>query len=289
MIGFNNRDGSLYFMDIEFKRWCNNTSDLTRGDSSMVDQKQPSQVEIDSDNQPQDPERRKIIKTIALGGAGLAAFGSAFFFNRSSSEQNEIISATTTTLGNEPAPSTTPSTSTTELSIPSTETNEPLVMSLEDLPTSIEDPGVWLDKITKISEEVYNSGDYSLLDYAHLFGERGTGGWIKQQAEEFERLRRTLGDNFNVTVSAEIIEEVDVSLTDGGGPIRIIETIYIPALSENPLFPNGELKRRLNYSVTPPAEITFIGNGASELVMLYLVNGITIICTYDKDGNCISS
>ena len=253
----------------------------------MVDQKQPQQSEALDGNQPQDPDRRKFIKIFALGGVGVAALGSALLLGRNSSEQEEAAPSTTQPITNEPTtPSTSPST-TAELAPPA-EVGKPAELSLDDLPSSIEDPQAWIDKIYSIMNTVYISGNYALLDYTHKGGQdRLLGAHIK---DDVRQIQEALGDKIgDFRISAKVIEVISYpnsDWTDGGGSVIVEQTIYNPILVGHRLYPDGEIKSRIDYNITSPTKTTFNEGGKMEEVELYLIGGIFELCTYDKDGNC---
>lgn len=249
----------------------------------MVDQKQPPQVEAVNDNLPQDPNRRKLIKVIALGGAGLAAFGSAFLFNRDSSEQNELTPSTAVGPNQETSPSSLPSTSTLE-TVTTTSLAQEISDSIsrETLPLSIDEPEVWVRNLYSNLDILYNSRNPQLMDYIFSQGSKNVAAdYVEQRLEALDKQGGLAND---VQITGKLIEVSRLN-PEGSSKIQVEETFYAPSILDARRYPTGEEKHLLNY-IVHPYETTYIEGNNSEPLTLYLILGIQVVCRYDKDGNC---
>lgn len=249
----------------------------------MVDEKTVQEVP-EQEQQPADPQRRKLLKIIGGGIGVVAVGGGAYLLGRGSGENEASTStmpgeATATTQPSPgttaPAPATTvpESTPTTSPEISTTIPGETLAIPLESLPTSIDDPQVWALKMASLMELVYNDLRIDLLEYIYKGGVEGNAA-------------QSLGDDITITaLTRESFPEEYYSIESRLVPERTRLVSSIISVEENRTFMDFQTRRIVDYSILP--EEIHVNTGAGvEAVTLYLINSIDTICVYDENGVC---
>lgn len=249
----------------------------------MVDEKTVQEV-AEQEQQPADPQRRKLLKVIGSGIGVLAIGGGAYLLGRGSGENEAPTStapseATASTQPNTvtttPTPATTSpeSTPTTTPEVVTTLPGETLTIPLESLPTSIEDPQVWALKMASLLELVYNDLRTDLLEYIYKGGIEGN-------------IAQSLGDDITITaLTRESFPEEFYSIESSIVPERTKLISSIISVEENRTFMDLQTRRIVDYLIVPEEVHIDTGSGA-EAVTLYLINSIDTICVYDENGVC---
>jgi hypothetical protein len=248
----------------------------------MVDEKTVQEV-VQQEQQPADPQRRKLLKVLGASAGVVAIGGGAYLLGRSGNENEapvttvpaESPATTQPNLGTtSPAPSTTtPETTPTTQPETTTIPGETLAIPLESLPTSIDNPQEWADKIYALLDSVFNDTRWDLFGYVYNGGLEGPFGEVyAPDITTVESFRKSYPEEF-FQFDASVVED------------RTRTGQRIISIDETRSFMENSTRRIVDYGLLPKTVRVDI-NGQSQEVELYLINSVDVACEYDENGVC---
>lgn len=249
----------------------------------MVDEKTVQEV-AQQEQQPADPQRRKLLKFMGGAAGVIAVGGGAYLLGRSGGENEASASSvpaespatTQPNLGtaNPTPPTTSPeATPTTQPEAATTIPGETLSIPLESLPTSIDNPQEWADKIYGLLHTVYNDTRRDLVEYVYKGGLDGS---------IFKEINGGITiTGLQIDANPDLVFELSATVI----PDRTSLLANIISVDETRTFMGESFRKIKDYSILP--ETVFINDGGTtKEVTLYLINQVNLVCEYDENGIC---
>lgn len=226
---------------------------------------------------PENPSRRHALKLI--GGAGLFVAGGGTIWAISQLSQSDGTlqpgpgAEPNSLIGNGPTSTFADSSTTTAGGTIPLARGELLPgVTRDDLPTSISDPEVWMNKIYNLFDMVYNTHNYEVLDFVYYNGLAGTMGEALRYDAEIVRITKTADESTDdtLTITGTLVPER--TRTENGRQVVGVESRI--------LFKDQDIHRIMDYTVTQKVVYHDLG-GTTEKMNLFLISSAEQVCQFE--------